>query len=439
MRIAYVLLDPGIGVFGTKGASVHVQEVVRTFRTLGHEVSVFCTRTDDDVPSDLADLDVTRLEVPRGLDRSQREIVLLRLSDMLADLVTDTVAASGQGFDLVYERYSLFSTAGARISQRLDVPLIMEVNAPLLEEQRTHRGLVHAEHAARATAASFAGAARIVCVSELVADWVRTDYPGLGDVSVVPNGVNTERITPRPDHDSLGGEGCGSPSGRSIREDRPGGGPPSVHGPVRIGFVGTLKPWHGTDRLIAACAGLVGDFRVDIVGHGPESEALENQVRTLGLDGRVRFHGALAPEDVPKALREFDIAVAPYPAGENYFSPLKVYEYLAAGLPVVASSVGSIPGVLAGTGAAILTDPADPADLARALQRLIDDGELRARMGARARAEALTSHSWMRRCQQILAPVTGTAGDTAAGETDAAPICEETSVSGRRPASAVIS
>ena len=187
MRIAYVLLDPGIGVFGTKGASVHVQEVVRTFRALGHEVSVFCTRTDDDVPADLADLDVTRLEVPRGLDRSQREIALLRLSDMLADMVTDTVAASGQGFDLVYERYSLFSTAGARISQRLDVPLIMEVNAPLLDEQRTHRGLVHTEHAARATAASFAGAERIVCVSELVADWVRRDYPGLDDVSVVPN------------------------------------------------------------------------------------------------------------------------------------------------------------------------------------------------------------------------------------------------------------
>ena len=387
MRIAYVLLDPGIGVYGTKGASVHVQEVVRTFRALGHEVSVFCTRTDDDVPADLADLDVTRLEVPRGLDRSQREIALLRLSDMLADMVTDTVAASGQGFDLVYERYSLFSTAGARISQRLDVPLIMEVNAPLLDEQRTHRGLVHTEHAARATAASFAGAERIVCVSELVADWVRRDYPGLDDVSVVPNGVNTERFTPAEGHDRLGD---------GIRQE---------HGPVRIGFVGTLKPWHGTDRLLAACAGLVGDFSVDIVGHGPEAEALENQVRRLGLGGRVRFHGALAPEAVPQALREFDIAVAPYPAGENYFSPLKVYEYLAAGLPVVASAVGAIPGVLADTGAAILTDPADTADLTDALQRLIDDAELRATMGQRAREEALTSHSWTRRCQQILAPV----------------------------------
>ncbi|MGC2939214.1 glycosyltransferase family 4 protein [Brevibacterium sp. FAM 24638] len=422
MRIAYVLLDPGIGVFGTKGASVHVQEIVRTFRALGHEVSVFCTRADEHMPADLADLDVTRLEVPRGLDRSQREIALLRLSDMLADLVTDTVAASGRGFDLVYERYSLFSTAGARISQRLGVPLIMEVNAPLLDEQRTHRGLVHAEHAARATAASFAGADRIVCVSELVAGWVRADYPGLDDVSVVPNGVNTERITPQGGHDRLDG------------------GDLRAHGPVRIGFVGTLKPWHGTDRLVAACAGLVGDFRVDIVGDGPEADALTEQVRALGLSGRVRFRGAVAPEAVPQALREFDLAVAPYPAGQNYFSPLKVYEYLAAGLPVVASSVGAIPGVLGGTGAAILTDPTDTEDLTRALQLLIDDPELRAEMGARARSEALASHSWTQRCRQILAPMTGAApvesGDVPVVTGDVS-VDKGTAESGRRSASAV--
>ena len=127
-------------------------------------------------------------------------------------------------------------------------------------------------------------------------------------------------------------------------------------------------------------------------------------MRRLGLGGRVRFHGALAPEAVPEALREFDIAVAPYPAGENYFSPLKVYEYLAAGLPS-SHRRRRDPGVLADTGAAILTDPADTADLTDALQRLIDDAELRATMGQRAREEALTSHSWTRRCQQILAPV----------------------------------
>src|SRR5699024_4344658 len=57
MRIAYTLLDPGIGVFGTKGAAVHVQEVIRALRADGHQVTVFCTRTNDDVPADLADLE----------------------------------------------------------------------------------------------------------------------------------------------------------------------------------------------------------------------------------------------------------------------------------------------------------------------------------------------------------------------------------------------
>ena len=383
MRIAYILLDPGIGVFGTKGASVHVQEVGRTFRRLGHEVSVFCTRTDDDVPADLTDLELTKLDVPKGLDRGQREISLLRLSDMLADLVVDTSlrtqeeSGGSAGFDLVYERYSLFSSAGEQISDRLGVPLIMEVNAPLLDEQKQHRGLVHDEHAVRATARSFAGASRIVCVSSSVADWVRRDYPGLNDVSVVPNGVNTERITPTVDR-------------------------PSDTAPVRIGFVGTLKPWHGTDRLVEACALLQGDFHLDILGHGPQSEALQDQAKALRLGSRVSFHGAIAPEEVPDHLRTFDIAVAPYPAGDNYFSPLKIYEYLAAGLPIVASAVGSIPEVLDVGETALLVPPDDPQALAEALQTLIDDPRLRARMGRAARDEALARHSWTSRCEQIL-------------------------------------
>ena len=385
MRIAYILLDPGIGVFGTKGASVHVQEVVRTFRSLGHEVSIFCTRTDDDIPADLADVDITRLEVPRGLDRSQREIALMRLSDMHADMVVDTVsdpdAGADQGFDLVYERYSLFSTAGAEISSRLGAPLVLEVNAPLLAEQKQHRGLVHDEHAARTTAHSFVGAERIVCVSDAVAGWVNRDYPGLSDVSVVPNGVNTDRITP-------------TATARDASGSRA----------VRIGFVGTLKPWHGTDRLIEACAGLQGNFHLDILGHGPESEALQQQAKARRLGGRVTFHGALAPEEIPAHLRTFDIAVAPYPAGENYFSPLKIYEYLAAGLPIVASAVGSIPAVLEGTDAATLVPADDTGALSAALQNLIDDAEVRHRMGAAARSEALAHHSWTSRCQEILEP-----------------------------------
>ncbi|MCT1550950.1 glycosyltransferase family 4 protein [Brevibacterium casei] len=379
MRIAYVLLDPGIGIFGTKGASVHAQEVIRSFRALGHEVTVFCTRTDDAVPADLADLDVVRLELPAGLERGSREIALLRVSDLLADLV----AGEHAGIDVVYERYSLFSTAGARISERLGVPLLLEVNAPLIDEQRTHRGLVHDDHAVRATAVSFGQAARLVCVSEAVAEWVHRDYPGLDDVAVVPNGVNTDRIVP-------GTRG-------------PGDQAPDA--PVHIGFVGTLKPWHGTDRLLRAAAGLRGAFHLDIVGDGPEAEALVRLADDLDLGERVTFHGAVAPADVPAHLRGFDIASAPYPGGPNYFSPLKVYEYMAAGLPTVASAVGALPDLITGTGTGLLVPPDDLAALTEALQSLIDDPALRTRMGEAARAGALARHSWTSRCRDILDPV----------------------------------
>ncbi|MGO1480628.1 MAG: glycosyltransferase, partial [Brachybacterium sp.] len=102
MRIAYALLDPGIGVFGTKGASVHVQEVIRALRADGHEVTVFCTRTNDDIPADLADLEVRRHRLPKGTG-AEREQAVAAASAAIAEEI-----AAG-GFDLVYERYSLFS------------------------------------------------------------------------------------------------------------------------------------------------------------------------------------------------------------------------------------------------------------------------------------------------------------------------------------------
>ena len=81
MRIAYVSVDPGVSVFGPHGASVHIQEIVREFAAQGHEVTIFTTR---------------------------------------------------RGFDLVYERYSLFSTVIAEVNQ----PGVLEVNSPLLDLQR---------------------------------------------------------------------------------------------------------------------------------------------------------------------------------------------------------------------------------------------------------------------------------------------------------------
>ena len=108
MRVAYLVADPGVPVFGTKGASVHVQEIVRAFRSRGDEVTVYATRLGDHVPSDLADARVVVQRV-RGAGAEQRERGIRDAVDAL------TAAIVADGCDLVYERFSLFS-AGESLS-----------------------------------------------------------------------------------------------------------------------------------------------------------------------------------------------------------------------------------------------------------------------------------------------------------------------------------
>ena len=366
MRIAYVTVDPGIPVFGTKGASVHIQEVVRELIRRGHDVTVHTTRAGRDIPDDLAGLKVieTRIEAddPGARERAQQEVS--------ARIAARIIAC---GADLVYERYSLFSTAFAEVADATGAVGVLEVNAPLIEEQRIHRVLVDEEAAGNALARQVAAATATVAVSDPVRDWVR-ERTGSDRVHTVPNGVSITRIVPRPEE---------------------------IGDPV-VTFVGTLKPWHGVADLLAAAALAKRPWKLRIIGDGPERAALEAQAAGLGID--VDFRGAVAPADMPGQLAGSAIGVAPYPdlGGEQqqYFSPLKVYEYLAAGLPVVASAVGQLPQILGELGT--LVPPSDPAALAAAVDTLAADPVLRGKLGWRGRMQAEEKHSWAGAVDHIL-------------------------------------
>ena len=366
MRIAYVTVDPGIPVFGTKGASVHIQEVVRELIRRGHDVTVHTTRAGRDIPDDLAGLKVveTRIEAddPAARERAQQEVSARIAARIIAG-----------GADLVYERYSLFSTALAEVTDATGAVGVLEVNAPLIEEQRTHRVLVDEEAAGNALARQVAAATATIAVSDPVRDWVR-ERTGSESVHTVPNGVSITRIVPRPEE---------------------------IGDPV-VTFVGTLKPWHGVADLLAAAALAKRPWKLRIIGDGPERAALEEQAAGLGIE--VDFRGAVAPADMPGQLAGSAIGVAPYPdlGGEQqqYFSPLKVYEYLAAGLPVVASAVGQLPQILGELGT--LVPPSDPAALAAAIDTLAADPVLRGKLGWRGRMQAEEKHSWAGAVDHIL-------------------------------------
>jgi glycosyltransferase involved in cell wall biosynthesis len=257
MRIAYICIDSGIPVFGQKGCSIHVQEILRSLQKLGHQVSLFATRLGDKPPADLAKIPVYRLPaIPKG-ERSLREKVALSVNP---DLQLELELAGS--FDLIYERYSLWSYSGMEYAREKKIPGILEVNAPLIEEQAKHRGLVDRESAEKVAKRVFAAASQIVAVSAPIKDYL-TNYVNPEKVYVIPNGVNCHRFS--------------LPLLPTF--------PPTPETFV-VGFVGSLKPWHGLTILADAFAHLherVPQGRLLIVGNGPEREKIVQYWRTSRL------------------------------------------------------------------------------------------------------------------------------------------------------------
>ncbi len=379
-RIAYLSTDPGVPVFGRKGASVHVQSVVRELLRRGHEVHLLASRVGGDTPRGLEDVVLHELPAVTGATGAEREASARASAQaavaVLAALDTD------ERLELVLERYSLWSAAAMEWCAGRGVPAVLEVNAPLVDEQARHRVLADRDRAEAIAARAFAAATSIVCVTPAVADWVAERVPGREHVHVVANGVDTRHIAPRP-----------AVPGR----------------PFTVGFVGTLKPWHGVEVLVRAFARFAETdpwARLRLVGDGPQREAIEALAAELRITDRVDLTGAVAPERMPEELAAMDVAVAPYPWLEDfYFSPLKIYEYLAAGLPVVASRIGGVPRLLEDGDIGMLVTPGSVDELAAVLAGLHLSPELRAELGRVAREAAVTRHDWSRVVDRILSTV----------------------------------
>jgi len=370
MRVAYVTTDPGIPAFGSKGASAHVQSILAAFLRHGADVTLFAPDPGP-VPARLDGLRVVALPpAPKG-DPDSRAARLLTLD---ADLAA-RLAACGP-FDLVYERHALFAAGAMEFAADHGLPSVLEVNAPLLEEQAIHRTLARAAAATAKTRRAMVAAGRVVCVSGAVAEYARAQ--GASAPMVVPNGVDPDRFAVAPRRD----------------------------GPFTAGFIGTLKPWHDTATLVAALPHLrarIPDARLLIVGDGPERVPLAARAEALGLGHAVEFTGALPPDEVPAALARMHAGVVPYRGDQAfYFSPLKLYEYMAAGLPVVASDVGDLAGLVGAAGAGLIVPPDRPELLAGALADLATAPEQAAAMGAGARAHVVAHHGWDRVLDRIL-------------------------------------
>jgi glycosyltransferase involved in cell wall biosynthesis len=292
-------------------------------------------------------------------------------------------AHAAQPFDLIYERYALRCEAASRFAQIAGVPLVLEVNAPLLDEERRYRELRDEAAAAAAERAIFARARCVLTVSSLVAAYVRARGLPARRVLVRPNAVDTERFRPRRAADDAVAAGV-------------------AESDFVLGFHGRLRPWHGFPLLVEAAARLLRmgvPARLLLVGEGDFESALQRRLPSE----RVTRLGWTAHERLGPLVARFDVLPLTYPAGAPcWFSPLKLLEAMAAGAVPVVPELGDLPRLVRHERNGLLYAPGHLDALVGALRDLHAQPERRASLSAAARRTA-QRRSWVALAREVLA------------------------------------
>lgn len=394
MRFAYLSCDFGVPIFGPLGASVHLRETVGALHRLGHAVEVFSPNLGLEgevaapegfrqLPLDGCAARAARCLSSEDTGRSDHLVREWRRL-VYAEQVQRTLLPILERLrpDAIYERYSLFAYAGVELAERLGVPLLLEVNAPLTLEAVKYRELVLRRTAEELERLVFERAGALLVVSrELEVHARRLGVPG-GRIHVLPNGVDAERFHP-------------DVSGSAVRARY------DLDGKRVIGFVGSLKRWHDLDTLVEAARRLARQddrIRLLVVGEGPRLAELEAR-----HEAHVICTGAVAHEDVPGHLAAVDVVVVPYgKGGDAYFSPLKLFEAMAAAKPVVGASMGQVAEILVHGETGLLYEPGEPADLVERIRELLDAPERSAELGRAARRFVVPSHTWEENARRIV-------------------------------------
>jgi glycosyltransferase involved in cell wall biosynthesis len=266
---------------------------------------------------------------------------------------------------LVYESHGFAPAVGASLDE-----LLTDVAAASSGKQR---------RLARREARVWQRADAYVTITRGLAGEMRSRYGDRTRLAVVPDGVSLREGTVAP--------------------------PLVRHRPPVVGYAGHLYPWKGVDVLLHAIARLPGVQGVIVGGLAgePDLERTRRHAHELGIGGRVRLVGAVPPAQVAPLLAEMDVLVLPNTAthvSANYTSPLKLFEYMAAGRPIVASALPALEEVLRHEGNALLVPPGDAVRMAEAIIRLLGDASLAARLAGAAWCD-VHDYRWERRAERL--------------------------------------
>jgi starch synthase len=368
----------GIPLPGSLGGSTHAFEVARGLASLGHTVHVVAVTHE-------GRFNITHLWAPTPLAWHGFVIHHIDIPKALSLLSTPAIMHLVRTLkpDVIMERYYNLAGAGMLAARRYRLPTLLEVNALIVDPPSVRKRRID-----DALGSPLQRWATLQCRwADAIVTPLHTTVPASIDRTRIhehPWGADVERFQPRS----------------YLR--------PDGHTPVVI-FVGSFRAWHGVDHAVKAARILIErgvHARFRFVGHGPqfaEVQALANG------HPAIEFLGMQPYERMPELLQTADIGVAPFDTSKHpalqaagfFWSPLKVHEYMASGLPVVTSDITPLNTIVRHQHEGLLVPEGDATALADAIQRLIDDPAYAAQLGQAGRERVVAKYSWQQHCREL--------------------------------------
>jgi glycosyltransferase involved in cell wall biosynthesis len=371
------------------GQAVHVRELIGALRAAGHDVRecALVPKTGGDGARPRSPWQ--RLALPRAAIE-----VLEMLYDRRGRAMLRAAAAALRP-DFVYERHALHCRAGLDVARELGVPLLLEVNSPMVEEMQKLGSLRFAARARRTEHAVLAGADAVLAVTHVLAERLVAAGARRERVHVIGNGAAPERF--------------GTDAEAAARAVRARWSlPPDA---FALGFVGYMRAWHRLELVLDAMAEpALAPLVLVLIGDGPALAPLRAAAAARGLQARVRALGEVPPELLPAHVLACDGALIP--AINDYASPLKLFDSLAAGVPTVVPDQPNLRETIDDGETGLLFRAGDARDLARQLARLVDDRALARRLGAAGRDRLRERRwTWAGNAERVLAVFDGLAAE----------------------------
>lgn len=346
------------------GQAVHIEEMIAAMRDQGHEVHIVgpAVSQQGEMGGKVGWVHKLKGALPKVLYE------LLELAYSVVAYRHLKAAAAKFKPDFIYERYNLFLLSGSMLKRHLNIPLLLEVNSPLVHERSQHSGGLALKGLAKwAEGKAWRSADYVLPVTNVLGGYVRAYGVPDERIAVIPNGINEAHFSSAPEP-----EAAKAALGLS--------------GKLVLGFTGFVRDWHGVDRVVRwlATPQAPDNAFLLVVGDGPVRGELEALAKTLGIANKIRFTGVVDRTKVPEHVAAFDIALQP--AVTAYASPLKMMEYMVLGKAIVAPKEPNLLEILSNGDNALMFDVQSKQGLEEALTRLCQDGDLRQKLSAGAQA-----------------------------------------------------